>query len=263
MRSKLYAGNVRHRRFPPRDYQFTYGVYYFDLDLDEIDEVARRIKLFSHNRRNMLSFYDRDHMAAPGRSLRDSMRAHLAAMGMDFGECTVSLLTTARVLNYVFNPVSFYFVRSRGGGLRHVIAEVHNTHGERHSYDLTREESGACAGTRLVTEGGRAASIYASSAQKQFYVSPFIDMDARYAFRLSEQGGRVLIGIDEYRDGEVFFQAELDLAARPLTNANVARMLLRYPLVTFKTIALIHWHGLKLWLRGERYRKHISQEARR
>jgi DUF1365 family protein len=247
MRSSLYAGNVRHRREPPRAYAFTYGVFYVSIDLDEVNDVDRRLRLLSHNRLNLLSFRDADHQNQAGRPLGVSMRAHLRRRGIEAG--SISLLTYPRVLNYVFNPVSFYLVRDGGGTLRHVTAEVHNTHGERHLYDLARDGAGPG---------------YSAAADKAFYVSPFIDMDVRYEFRIVEDAAGCLdIRIDEFRGNKRFFQADLRLAPRPLTDANIARMLARYPFVTLKTIALIHWHGLRLWLRGEPYRKHAPQRDAR
>lgn len=250
MRSRLYAGTVRHRRLGERAYAFGYGVYYCYIDLDEIGEVDRRIWPLSYNRFNVLSFLDGDHIGGgvPPTGIRESVRTHLAERGVDVGNGSVGILTNARVLGYVFNPVSFYFVRSVDGGLRHLMAEVHNTHGERHVYDLTRDPEDA--------------AVYRSAATKEFYVSPFIDMDARYEFSCSEQHGRLALRIDEYRGDALFFQADLQLAPRPFTNANVARMLARYPLITLKTIGLIHWQGLKLWLRGEKYRKHTPREVK-
>jgi uncharacterized protein len=244
MRSRIYHGSVWHMRTQPR-YFFRYGAFYFDLALDEIDDVARRIALFSHTRFNVLSFRDSDYLGltahapacvrAPGcQSWRDS----------EFKQ--VSLLTQPRVLGYAFNPASFFLRRTEDGDVGRVLAEVHNTWGERHLYDLAPDNSGG---------------TYASAAEKDFYVSPFIDMEGRYAFRVAERDGRLRIRIDEWRPGQndPFFRAGMDLRALPMTNANVARMLLRYPLVTFKTIAAIHWQGLKLWLRGERFRPNPSQ----
>ncbi len=247
MNSELYAGQLRHRRSKPKAYSFTYGVYYVDLDLDEIDEVARRIKPFSHNRFNILSFMDRDHMGATGPGVRAAVRQRLAARGIDPDAVRVSLLTNTRILGYVFNPVSFYLVRDRADdALRLVMAEVHNTHGEEHVYDLERAGDGA---------------VYTSRAEKALYVSPFIDMDARYVFECREEaGGAYDLRIDEYKGEELFFQAQLLVSPRPLTNANVARMLARYPFMTLKTIGLIHWQGLKLWLRGVKFHSHKAHE---
>ncbi len=252
LRSKLYAGNVWHRRTSPKAYEFHYGVYYFDLDLDEIGDVDRGIRVFGYNRRNVLSFRDSDHMSASGLGIRDALREHLSARGVDPDGVRVSLLTNTRVFGYVFNPVSFYFVRDRATlVLQHVIAEVHNTHGERHVYDLDRAPGG---------------EVYASTAEKAMYVSPFIEMDARYAFECREDpGGAYDLRIDEYRGDDLFFQAQLRVAPQPLTNANVTKMLIRYPFMTLKTIGLIHWQGLKLWLRGVKYLPYTppDREARR
>ena len=250
MRSRLYSGHVRHRRTSPKPYQFSYGVYYCDLDLDEIRETAQRIWLLSYNRFNVMSFFDRDHVREPGVGLKDDIGAHLAARGIQMADARVSLLTNTRILGYVFNPVSFYFVHSLSGDLLHVMAEVHNTHGAQHMYDLTR----------IPGEDG----AYVSRVDKAFYVSPFIDMDARYEFCVREDpSGRVEIRIDEFQGSEMFFQAQLELERRPLTNANVMRMLARYPFITLKTIGLIHWQGLKLWLRGVRYRPYTGTGPKR
>jgi hypothetical protein len=262
------VGELRHRRTKPKAYAFTYGVYYVDLDLDEIDEVDRRIKPFSHNRFNVMSFLDRDHMRPTGTpspdvgarggvpvrahipigdGVRAAVRDRLSARGIDPDEVRVSLLTNTRILGYVFNPVSFYLVRDRADdALRLVLAEVHNTHGEEHVYDLERAGEG---------------EVYASRAEKVLYVSPFIDMDARYVFECREEaGGAYDLRIDEYQGDELFFQAQLRVSPKALTNANVLRMLARYPLVTAKTIGLIHWQGLKLWLRGVKFHSHKAHE---
>lgn len=250
MRSRLYSGHVRHLRMPPRSYQFSYGVYYYDFDLDELPEAARRISLLGYNRFNVMSFLDRDHVGGGRVEVRKAVRAHLAERGVEVEGARVSLLTNTRILGYVFNPVSFYFVHSTAGDLRHVMAEVHNTHGEQHIYDLER----------LPGEDG----VYCSQVDKDFYVSPFIDMEARYEFRVREDpSGRLEIRIDEFQGSKMFFQAQLDLEPRPITNANVARMLVRYPFITLKTIGLIHWHGLRLWLGGERYRPHRQKAVKR
>lgn len=250
MRSRLYSGLVRHRRTSPTSYQFSYGVYYCEFDLDELPEAARRISLLGYNRFNVMSFFDRDHTGGTGEDVRTAVRAHLAERGVEVEGAHVSLLTNTRILGYVFNPVSFYFVHSAVGDLRHVMAEVHNTHGEQHIYDLER----------LPGEDG----VYCSRVDKEFHVSPFIDMEARYEFRVREDpSGRLDIRIDEFQGSKMFFQAQLDVEPRLLTNANVARMLIRYPFITLKTIGLIHWHGLKLWLGGERYRSHPGKALKR
>jgi DUF1365 family protein len=245
MNSRLYHGSTWHTRTEQR-YAFRYGVFYFYLDLDEIEEVDRRIRLFGYNRTNVLSLHDRDHVGEPGQGVRSAARERLQASGFDLGTGSVSLLTAPRVLGHVFNPVSFYFGRGPAGGLQRVLAEVHNTWGERHVYDLER-----------ATPDGP----YTAKAEKAFYVSPFIQMDARYEFHFLETDARLRVQIDEFRGEERFFRAGIDVRSLPLTNANVARLLLRYPFVTLKTIAAIHWQGLKLWLRGVPFNPNPSRRT--
>ena len=250
MKSKLARGTVRHRRTRPKAYRFSYGVYYLLLDLAELADVDHEIRWFSHNRPNLLSFRDRDHMARHGETLDAAIARRLHARGIERSSVRVELLTNARVMGYVFNPVSFYFVRDAANdALQLVIAEVHNTHGEEEVYELER-----------IGED----NVYQSSVEKRFYVSPFIDMTAMYRFECRELPDGILdLRIDEYDlTGSAvapFFQAQVHVRPLPLTSANVAWMLFRYPFMTLQTIGLIHWQGFKLWLRGLRYRKHVPK----
>lgn len=245
-RSSLYVGTLWHERWGARAYRFAYGVYYLCLDLDELDDVDRRCRLLSYERPNVLSLRDADHAVLPGRGLTASVRGRLIARGVELRDARVSLLTNARVFGYVFNPVSFILVRSGDGRLRHVVAEVHNTHGECHLYDLERQAEDD-------------HNVYRAQAKKEFYVSPFIDMDARYEFSFREGDGPMAVRIDEYHGDRLLFRAVLSLAQRPLDDRHLLAALVRYPLMTLQTIALIHWNGLKLWLRGEPYRKHAPK----
>lgn len=245
MRSRLYTGRVGHRRSGAARYDFRYRVSYWCLDLDELELVDRTIRLFGLNRPNFASFYDRDHLG-PGRPTREAVAERLDRRGVDLGPGgRVELVTSPRVLGYVFNPVSFYLCRDASGAIRHVIAEVHNTSGERYAYDLAP-----------MAEGD---GPYRSRADKVFFVSPFIGMEVRYEFAVRERDDRLSIHIRESGEEGRFFDAWLDLRARPLTNAGATRTLLDDPLMTYKTIALIHWHGLKLWLRGAPYRRNPHQ----
>ena len=153
----------------------------------------------------------------------------------------MTLVTNPRVLGYVFNPASFYLCRDLSGVLRVVIVEVHNTHHERHLYTLRPE-----AGT----------GEFAASMDKDFYVSPFIDMVGRYTVHLRDEPSRLRITINEHQDGALLLHTSLDLVRRRLTDRALARMLLRHPLITHKTTGMIHWHALQLWRRGARFRRH-------
>ena len=241
MRSHLLEGKVRHRRARPFVYALEHDVFYVALDLDELDEVPRNVRLIGRNRRNVLSFRDGDHLDPPAVDLREAIREHLRAGGVDPAGWRLTLITNLRVFGYVFNPASFYLCRDRSGELQVVVVEVHNTHGERHLYTLRRP-------------GAR--SEFSASMDKDFYVSPFIEMDGRYTVRVRDEPTRLRISINEDQDGGLLLHTSVDLVRRPLSDRTVARMLLKNPFVTQKTIGLIHWHALRLWQRGARFHRH-------
>src|SRR4249919_3427334 len=241
MRSHLLEGVVRHRRVRPFTYALEHRVFYVALDLDELDVVPRRIRSISRGRPNLLSFRDEDHLDPPADDLRARMRDHLLGQGLDPAGWQVILVTNLRVVGYAFNPASFFLCRDPAGDLRAVIVEVHNTHGERHLYNLL----GTADPTALV-----------DSMEKAFDVSPFIEMAGRYVVKVRDEPTRLRITINEDPGDGLLLHTSLDLVRRRLTDRMVLRLLLRYPLVTHTTIGLIHWHALRLWLRGARFHRH-------
>jgi DUF1365 family protein len=174
----------------------------------------------------------RDHLGDPRRPIAQNLHAYLHAHGVDLGGGRVSLLTNARVLGYVFNPLSVFYCHRPDGTLRCVVAEVHNTYGQRHCYLL---EPG---------ERGRA------DAGKEFYVSPFLTVDGRYVMALRPPDERVSVQMALHQGGRRVFAASLTGRRVPLTNRSLARMLVRHPLMTAQVTSLIHLQGVKLWLRG-------------
>ena len=241
MRSHLLEGTVRHRRARPFVYALEHQVFYFALDLSELDVVAATLRLVGRNRANVLTFRDDDHLKPPAADLREAIMEHLRGQGLDPEGWRLTLITNLRVFGYVFNPASFYLCRDPSGELQVVIVEVHNTHLERHLYLLRRPPDGPS---------------FVASMDKDFYVSPFIDMIGRYTVRVRDEPSRLRISINEDQDQELLLHTSMDLTRRPLTDRQVARMLVRYPFVTHKTMGLIHWHALQLWRRGARFRRH-------
>jgi uncharacterized protein len=235
LNSRLYKGTVWHARREP-GYTFRYSVWYLCLDLAERAQVAKKLWLFSHNRHNVTSLWDKDYAVLDDESCT-------AVIGE-----RVELLTMPRFLNYVFNPVSFVLRRgvNRKSEISGVTAEVHNTWGERHLYVLDREDGG---------------DVYRSSIDKAFYVSPFLSPEARYEFSLTEgEAGRLRVDINQRnREDEWVFGAGIDVTPLQLTNANLLRLLVSMPLLNVRTIAAIHWQGLKIWLRGAKFRQNPSR----
>lgn len=246
MRSHLLEGKVRHRRHRPFDYALEHDVWYAALDLAELDELDGRLRLFGRNRRRLVTFRDADHLPAPATDLLRDVRDHLQSEGEPPEGWRVTLVTNLRVLGYVFNPASFFLCRDESGTLRLVVVEVHNTFGERHLYTL-RPEAGAHGGA-----DGR----FAASMDKTFFVSPFLSLDGRYRVGVRDDPGGLRLAIDLRQDGDPMLSTSLVLRRVRLTDRSLLRMLLRHPLVSHKTIALIHWHALRLWLRGAPFFRH-------
>jgi DUF1365 family protein len=239
VRSHLLVGKVRHRRVAPARYKLEHDVWYFALDLDELDRLARRPRLVARNRRAVLSFRDADHMPRPARDVPAEIRAHLRASGLELDAGRITLVTNLRVFGYVFNPASFYLCHDSTGNLAAVVVEVHNTYGERHLYTL-QPEGGAATGP---------ANAMSASMAKDFFVSPFIGPDGRYRVTVRDDPGELAIGINLRQNGQPLLATSLALRRVPLSHRSLLRLLLRYPLMTQRTITLIHWHALRLWLK--------------
>jgi DUF1365 family protein len=233
--SALYTGTVMHRRLRPRRHKLSYGVFSLLLDLDELPALHQRLRCFSHNRFNIVSFHDRDH--GPGKSapLRSWVEGRLAQVGIDLDGGSIRLLCYPRILGYVFNPLSVYFCCRRGAPEvpAAIIYEVNNTFGERHCYVLP------------VT--GNDGGILRQRCRKELYVSPFIPMEMTYDFRVHPPAAMVSVAIHT-RDAEgALLYASFSGDRQPLAAPGLLRAVARFPLLTLKVIAAIHWEALKLW----------------
>lgn len=235
--SYLYRGTVRHTRLEPFKHRFEYRVYYGLFDIDRLDSTERKLKFFSVDRFNLFSLALGDHGATDGTALRPWAEGILERVGVDLDGGSIKLLTYPRVLGYVFNPISIWYCYDRAGELRAVLHEVRNTFGHRHTYVVPIAQNGL-----------------KHSTPKKLHVSPFNDMDDVYHFTLTEPGANLSVSMDQERSKGVFFRAGLSLSRIPLTDANLVKLFITHPLLTFKVVAGIHWQALKLWLKGAGYR---------
>ena len=235
--SALYVGQVTHRRLRPRKHALRYRTFALLLDLDELPDLAARLRLLSRNSFNLFSFYDRDYGwgAAP---LREQIEGHARRVGIDLDGGKIRLLTMPRILGYAFNPISVYFCYGRDGALRAILYEVNNTFGQRHSYFIPVEAA--------------AAGPIRQSCAKQFYVSPFMAMDMVYEFTVSPPEEKVSIAIVERDRQGVVLTATQAQDRVALTDAALARVFFSHPLLTLKVVVGIHLEALVLWIKGMR-----------
>lgn len=239
----LYFGRVMHKRLIPFRHRFSYRVFSVLLDIDRIDAVAGRLRLFSRNRRNLFSFHDRDHGHRDGRPLRPWAEALLARRGIDLQGGPIRLLCFPRLLGHVFNPLSIYFCHESKGKLRAIIYEVKNTFGQQHIYLLD------------VDQDMKHGDLITQHCSKNFYVSPFIDMEATYRFRLTEPDERLSILIRQSApEGEILLATHTG-RREALTDAMLLRAFFAYPLMTLKVVGAIHWEALRIWIKGAKFHK--------
>ena len=243
--SCIYVGHVIHHRLRPRKHRLRYRVFWLLLDLDDIDRLSQKLRIFSRNRFNLIGFFDRDHGDGGAVPLRTQAEALLRRAGCQPGQVgKIKLLCMPRILGYGFNPLSVYFCHRWNGALEAIIYEVHNTLGDRHSY---------------VIPGHGATSRIEQRCEKTFYVSPFLGMDMSYTFHVSPPGAHLSIAIHGEERGEPVITASLSAARQEISEIALLKAFITHPLVTLKVIAAIHWHALRLLLKG--FRIHAREPA--
>jgi DUF1365 family protein len=232
-----YEGAVTHRRLKPKRHFLKYRVFSFLLDVDKIDDAARRLRWFSRGRFNLFSFYDGDH----GSGRPDNISAYVRAVVADAGYGEVGqilMLCYPRMLGYAFNPLTVYYCYDPHGDLTATLYEVRNTFGGRHSY--------------LIPVTG--ANID-QQTDKVFHVSPFNDMDLSYRFVLSAPHGQIRVFIQTSDAEGPVLNASFEGDRQALSDKKLLSLFFRYPLMTVKVIVGIHWEAVKLLAKGLRLRQ--------
>ncbi len=235
---ELCEGWVVHRRLRPRAHAFTYRVFYLRLPLSRLSEIPNR--WLRRDGFNLLSFVTRDYGPRDGSDLGAWVHAILRRAGLPIIDGEIILQTFPRVLGYVFNPISLWFVHDRAHALRAVICEVTNTFGERHNYLVAHPAARPIHAQDCLT------------AHKVLHVSPFCEVTGHYRFRFSETAGRWTTAIDYYdgpQDDDRLLLTSITGTPEGLTATSTWRVGLRYPLFTLSVIARIHWQALRLWLK--------------
>jgi len=235
---RLYRTTVMHTRHGSKSYRFRHRTFRLLLDIDRLDETAALVRGLAHNRTAPVSVHDRDFGPRDGSPLRPWIDKVLAEAGFATPPARVLLLCYPRLFGYQFNPLSLWFCEDAAGAATAVLCEVHSTFGESHGY--------------LLHQDGRAFDgDVQGDHDKAFHVSPFIDMHARYRFNIRADADSLRIGIRESDAfGETLLVASEQGHGRSLTAGALFASCAAMPLMGFRIVAMIHWHGLKLWLRG-------------
>jgi len=239
--SCLYECTVAHSRKVIAENKFYYKYFMFYLDLDEIDKLSSRLLLFSRNRFNVFSFRDRDHLVFDKPGVKQNILKYLHDNGVSEEIGRIQLLTNVATFGYNFNPVSFYFCFDKEDKPICAVPEVGNTFGELKPF--------------FIDKNNLHNGVFGARMQKNFYVSPFIDHDVFFDFRLSVPGNKLNIKIDDYKEGNRVFTTQLTGNRKSLTDFSLLKYAVKYPLVTLKVIGAIHWQAVKLILKKVHYYK--------
>ena len=223
----VYRTRITHLRRAPVHHYFEHKSYSWYVDIDDLPVLPAWLRPFA-------KFEARDHLE-PAESGPDTLRsrvdAFLAGHDISLPGGRITALMQARVLGYVFNPLSIFWCHDAEGTLRAVIAEVHNTYGGRHAYLLPPDENRAV----MVT--------------KKLYVSPFNEVDGYYLVRAPRPTADLDVTISLHRENQPAFVATLRGSRLKAGVASVARMQFVAPMAPLMGAVGIRVQGITLWLR--------------
>ena len=240
MTSSIYNGTVIHKRFKPKIHYFKYKVFSILIDLYELENLSKKIKFFSYNKFNLVSFYEKDHGDRDGSSLILWVKKNLEDNNINSENVKIKLLCYPRILGYVFNPLSVFYIYDESEKLVCILYEVKNTFGEQHTYIFKVDND---------------QKLYQHNCSKKFHVSPFIEMNCKYFFRLLKPGEKISVIIDQYQTDEKILYASQDGQRVDFNTKELIKSYFKHPLMTFKIISAIHFEAFKLWVKGIKFIK--------
>jgi len=243
MNSCLYETQILHHRLQPKEHRLKYGSFLFYLDLDELDEVVKKVPIFGFNKPNIYSFKDSDHFEAGSKPVKEKVVAFLKSQGVDQPE-RIMLLTYLRSFGYIFNPVSLYFCFGLDQKPLAVVLEIGNTFREIKPF--------------IIKEDKFDGKKYTDRQMKFYYISPFTNLDDSLDFEIHLPAESLNINICTVKDGQKYMIAVMTGKKKELTLKNLLWYTLCFPFVTLQVIILIHWHALWLWLKKVPFHEKIS-----
>ena len=234
METCIYKGFVTHRRFKPLRHYFSYKTFSILFDLTELEDLHKKISIFSFNKFNIFSFYNKDHGPRDGNDLTEWVKTNLKKYNLNFNISKIKLLCFPRVFGYVFNPLSIFYCYEENI-LKAILYEVKNTFNEQHTYVFSVNNS-----SKIITQ----------QCNKKFYVSPFIEMDTCYNFRLTEPDENIRILIKQTdKEGKVLVACQIG-KKQIISLKQLLINFFAHPMMTFKIIISIHYEALRIWKKG-------------
>ena len=241
--SGLYTSLVSHNRVKPRRHKLAYRIFMLLIDLDELDSL--KLKTLGVRTFNLFGFDERRFGDGSDRPLKAQIEAALTEAGIECGG-PVRMLAMPQILGRAFNPLTVYFCHDKADALTAILYEVNNTFGERHAYLIPAPN----------------AALIRQNCAKGFYVSPFMDMDLSYAFRILKPEEQVLVSVDTSDADGLILAASFAGERRELTDRELLRAWLTHPWMTLGVVAAIHWEALFIWLKGEKIRRRPKKPER-
>ncbi len=238
MNSCIYNGEVTHTRFKPVRHFLKYKTFSLLIDLDEINLLDKSIGIFSHNKFNIFSFYDKDHGDRDGGNLKDWVISNLKKFQIKENITNIKVLCYPRILGYVFNPLSIFYCYEKEK-LVAIFYEVKNTFNEQHTYVFKIKNN----------------EEIIQKCRKKFYVSPFMDMETFYNFKLLNPNDKLSVFIKQTDADGTILTATQTGDKKEFSFKQLAINFIKYPLMTIKIISSIHYEALLLWKKGAIYRK--------
>jgi len=238
MNSCIYNGIVTHTRFKPVRHFLKYKTFSLLIDLDEINQLDSTISIFSYNKFNIFSFYDKDHGERDGSNLKEWVLRNIEKFDIKGEINKIKILCYPRVFGYVFNPLSIFYCYEKDK-LKAIFYEVKNTFNEQHTYIFKIKEN----------------EKIEQKCKKKFYVSPFMDMETYYNFKLLNPDRNLSVFIKQTDSEGTILTATQTGDKKEFSFNQLLKNFFKYPLMTIKIISSIHYEALLLWKKGAIYRK--------
>ena len=237
MNSCIYNGEVTHARFKPIKHFLKYNTFSIFLDLDEIEILAIKNPIFSFNKFNIFSFYNKDHGERDGQSLKKWVLENVQKFNISTKINKIRLLCYPRIFGYVFNPLSIFYCYDEES-LKAIFYEVKNTFNEQHTYIFKTNKEGKIE----------------QSCKKKFYVSPFMDMETFYDFKLLNPDKKLFVSIKQSDKDGIILTAIQKGKRKNFDFKQLLANFFKYPLMTLKIITAIHFEAFLLWKKGAIYK---------